>query len=103
MQSSLVWYLVILPNILQTDYSIHITHAQAVHTRTTAIMFTACCSKSSSPSLPLLLAQCMASGMVHPGGKTNKHNTVKPLIADPPKSGQPLYSGHITCPRLILP
>ena len=29
--------------------------------------------------------------------------TVKPLISDPPKSGQPLYSGQITCPRLILP
>ena len=28
--------------------------------------------------------------------------TVKPLIADPPKSGQPLYSGWLTCPRLIL-
>ena len=30
-------------------------------------------------------------------------NTVKPLITDPPKSGQPLYSGRLTCPRLILP
>ena len=29
--------------------------------------------------------------------------TVKPLITDPPKSGQPLYSGRLTCPRLILP
>ena len=29
--------------------------------------------------------------------------TVKPLITDPLKSGQPLYSGQITCPRLILP
>jgi len=28
---------------------------------------------------------------------------VKPLIADPPKSGQPLYSGRLTCPQLILP
>ena len=24
-------------------------------------------------------------------------------IMDPPKSGQPLYSGRLTCPRLILP
>ena len=29
--------------------------------------------------------------------------TVKPLITDPPKSGQHLYSGRLTCPRLILP
>jgi len=29
--------------------------------------------------------------------------TVKPLITDPPRSGQPLYSGRLTCPRLILP
>jgi len=29
--------------------------------------------------------------------------TVKPLITDPPKSEQPLYSGRLTCPRLILP
>ena len=29
--------------------------------------------------------------------------TVKPLITDPPKSGQPLYNGRLTCPRLILP
>ena len=29
--------------------------------------------------------------------------TVKPLIIDPPKSGQPLYSGQLTCPQLILP
>ena len=29
--------------------------------------------------------------------------TVKPLITDPPKSGQPLYNGRVTCPRLILP
>ena len=29
--------------------------------------------------------------------------TVKPLITDPPKSGQPLYSRQLTCPRLILP
>ena len=29
--------------------------------------------------------------------------TVKPLIADPPKNGQPLYSTQIPCPRLILP
>ena len=29
-------------------------------------------------------------------------NTVKPLITDPPKSGQPLYSGRLTCPRLTL-
>ena len=28
--------------------------------------------------------------------------TVKPLIMNPPKSGQPLYSGRLTCPRLIL-
>ena len=30
-------------------------------------------------------------------------NTVKPLITDPPKSGQPPYNGRLTCPRLILP
>ena len=29
--------------------------------------------------------------------------TVKPLIPDPPKSRQPLYSGRLICPRLILP
>ena len=29
--------------------------------------------------------------------------TVKPLITDPLKSRQPLYSGWLTCPRLILP
>ena len=29
--------------------------------------------------------------------------TVKRLITDPPKSGQPPYSGWFTCPRLILP
>ena len=29
--------------------------------------------------------------------------TVKPLITDPPKSGQPLYNGRLTCHRLILP
>ena len=29
--------------------------------------------------------------------------TVKPLIADPPKSGHPPYNGQILCPRLILP
>ena len=29
--------------------------------------------------------------------------TVKPLITDPPKSGQPLYSRQLHCPRLILP
>ena len=32
--------------------------------------------------------------------------TVKSLITDPPKSGQPLYSGWLTCPliaHLILP
>ena len=28
--------------------------------------------------------------------------TVKPLITNPPKSGQPLYSGRLTCPRLTL-
>ena len=28
--------------------------------------------------------------------------TVKPLITDPPRSGQPLYSGRLTCPRLIF-
>ena len=26
--------------------------------------------------------------------------TVKPLLADPPKSDEPLYSDHIACPRL---
>ena len=30
-------------------------------------------------------------------------NTVKPLITDSPRSGQPPYSGQIQCPRLILP
>ena len=35
--------------------------------------------------------------------KACKKSTVKPLITDPPKSGQPLYSGQLTCPRLILP
>ena len=30
-------------------------------------------------------------------------HTVKPLITDPSKSGQPLYNGRLTCPRLILP
>ena len=29
--------------------------------------------------------------------------TVKPLITDPPKTGQPLYSRQLTCPQLILP
>ena len=29
--------------------------------------------------------------------------TAKSLITDPPKSGQPLYSRRLTCPRLILP
>ena len=28
---------------------------------------------------------------------------VKLLITDPPKRGQPLYSGRLTCHRLILP
>ena len=26
-------------------------------------------------------------------------HTVKPLITDPPKSGQPSYNGQLTCPR----
>ena len=30
------------------------------------------------------------------------HYIVKPLITDPLKSGQPLYSGQLTHPRLIL-
>ena len=30
-------------------------------------------------------------------------STVKPLKTDPQKSGQPLYSGQIACPWLILP
>ena len=30
-----------------------------------------------------------------------KTDTIKPLITDTPKSRQPLYSGQITCPRLI--
>ena len=29
-------------------------------------------------------------------------NTVKPLITDSPKGGQPLYSGQISCPRLLF-
>ena len=36
-------------------------------------------------------------------GPSWKSATVKALIMDPPKTGQPLYSGQITCPRLILP
>ena len=30
-------------------------------------------------------------------------DTVKPLITDSPRSGQPLYSGQIPCPRLLFP
>jgi len=29
--------------------------------------------------------------------------TVKPLITDALKSGQPPYSGQLTCPQLLLP
>ena len=39
-------------------------------------------------------------GVVCPPGEGY---TVKPLITDPLKSGQHLYSGRLTCPRLILP
>ena len=32
-------------------------------------------------------------------GKFINRHTVKPLITDPPKSGQPPYNGQLTCPR----
>ena len=28
--------------------------------------------------------------------------TIKPLLTDPPKSGQPLHNGRLACPQLIL-
>ena len=41
-------------------------------------------------SKELILISKIMMGYVH---------TVKPLIMDPPKSGLPLYSGHITYPN----
>ena len=57
--------------------------------------------------------KCMAvsGNAIHTGAKcplkqdvciSLVQNTVNPLITDPPKSGQPLYSRRLTCPRLIL-
>ena len=40
-------------------------------------------------------------GLVRRGGP--RWSTVKPLLADPPKSGQSPYSGQASCPRLIFP
>ena len=56
----------------------------------------------------MLCTKCICSGCTNVMWNClmifwNKLYTVKPLLRDPPKSGQPLYSGRLTCPRLILP
>ena len=53
-------------------------------------------------SCQFIIGQQPALNCRVPGFDLNK-NTVKPLITDPPKSEQPLYSGRLTCPRLLLP
>ena len=35
-------------------------------------------------------------------GVVGYFDTVKPLIADSPRSGRPLYSRQISCPRLLF-
>ena len=50
-------------------------------------------------NLPIHIVWCVVMIFI----ANYKETTVKPLITDPPRSGQPLYSGRLTCPRLILP
>ena len=113
-QPSNRWLAFIAANFKSSDFCIKVGHKNTPLTSLITVKFLpqisryySCFGRPLNESMLLLTPiNLPASSMARLGRNLGrkKQNTVyiKLLITDPPKSREPLYSGQLTCPRLIL-